>query len=75
MHSKQHFLTANASRIQEEALRAYGRELSQERALEIAEEIRRYEEAIQRVAQSQGLNDEPASFVETLVRLRIVEIE
>lgn len=64
----------NAALIQEEAWALYGRRLTRERAEEIASEVDRYNEAIRRIAEGQGLHDEPGSFLESLLRLRAQEL-
>jgi hypothetical protein len=75
MNEDEQPLSLSAEQIQQEAMRQYGRRLSRERALEIADEIERYERAIRKIAAAQELNNEPSGFLETLVRLRALDAE
>jgi hypothetical protein len=75
MNEDEQPLSISAELIQQEAMRQYGRRLSRERALEIADEIKRYEQAIRKIAAAQELNNEPSGFLETLVRLRALDAE
>jgi hypothetical protein len=75
MNQDEQPLSLSAELIQQEAMRQYGRRLSRERALEIADEIKRYERAIRKIATAQELNNEPSGFLETLVRLRALDTE
>ena len=57
-----------ASAIQLEA-RRFGRVLSPGRAAEIAREVQRYDDAIQEIASTFGIGQEPSDFLQVLMDL------